>query len=314
MSELLAAFLLFVAITLVFLGLALPRFGRDPVEERLRQFAGSGVRTLEEIELQQPFSERVLKPLIRKLAELIQQQQAKRQGARKRESGMAAIQKKLNLAGNPYNWTPTDFLGVKAFAAIGLGGSLFFLMTAAGKFDFAIIGGGVAGLLGWFGPDLIVRSRTQARQKEIVKVMPDALDLLVISVEAGLGFDAAVSRLCQRSSNALTREFARAQAEMRVGRPRREALRDIVARTEVPDLANFIGAIIQAEQLGVSVAKVLTVQSEQMRTVRRQRAEQTAAQTPLKMMPVLALFIFPAICVIIMGPIWPTIAETGAGI
>jgi tight adherence protein C len=308
------AFILFLALVCIALGLALPRLGKDPVEERLKQFAGPAVRTLEEIELQQPFAERVLKPLVRKLAEAIQQQQAKRQGAKKRESGMAAIQKQLNLAGNPYNWTPTDYLGTKAFAGLGLGCGLFFLMTAAGKFDMALISGGVAGALGWFGPDLIIHSKTQQRQKEIVRSMPDALDLLVISVEAGLGFDSAVSRLCQRSNNALTREFARAQAEMRVGRQRREALRDIIARTEVPDLSNFIGAVIQAEQLGVSVSKVLTIQSEQMRTIRRQRAEQTAAQTPLKMLPVLALFIFPAICIIIMGPIWPTVAESGAGI
>lgn len=313
MPPLLMAFLIFVAALLVAFGLALPKLGRDPVEERLKQFAPRS-KTLEEIELQQPFSERVLKPLFRKLAEGLQEAQAKRQGAKKRESGMAVIQHRLNLAGNPYNWTPTDFLGVKAFATMALGGTLFFLFAAGGKMEFAIPGAGVAALLGWFGPDMMLKSRTDARQKEVIKAMPDALDLLVISVEAGLGFDAAVARLCQKTDNALTREFARAQAEMRVGRPRREALKDIVTRTEVQDLANFISAIIQAEQLGVSVAKVLNIQSDQMRTVRRQRAEQTAAQAPLKMIPVLALFIFPALCIIIMGPIWPTVAETGAGI
>lgn len=314
MPPFLLAFLLFAAVVLVFVGLAIPRLGKDPIAERLKQFAGPIVQSLEEIELQQPFSERVLKPLIRMLAEGIQKQQAKREGTKKRESGMAAIQKKLNLAGNPYNWTPTDFLGVKAFAAIALGGGLSFLMVAAGKFELAIGAAVVCGLGGWFGPDLMVKSKTDVRQKAITRAMPDALDLLVISVEAGLGFDSAVSRLCQRANNALTREFMRAQSEMRVGRARRDALREIVNRTEVPDLANFIGAIIQAEQLGVSVSKVLTIQSEQMRMVRRQRAEQAAATTPLKMMPVLAIFIFPAICIIIMGPIWPTVAETGASV
>ncbi|MBI4492343.1 MAG: type II secretion system F family protein [Chloroflexi bacterium] len=313
MSPLLAAFILFVGIVLLFLGVVLPYLGRDPVEERLRQLIPRS-QTLEEIELQQPFSERVLKPLIRKLSEALLRMQTRRQGVKKRESGMAAVQRRLNLAGNPYNWTPTDFLGVKAFAALALGGALFFLMTAGGKVGMAIPAAAVAGLLGWFGPDMMLYSKTGARQKEVVKGMPDALDLLVISVEAGLGFDAAVARLCQKSDNALTREFARAQAEMRVGRPRREAMKDIVSRTEVPDLANFISAIIQAEQLGVSVSRVLSIQSDQMRTVRRQRAEQTAAQAPLKMIPVLALFIFPALCIIILGPIWPTIVESGAGV
>lgn len=312
MSPFLIFALMFAAIVLVFLGLALPRFSRDPVEARLAAFAVARPTTLEEIELQQPFSERVLKPLVRKLSETVVKAQSRKQTQVKKENSLAAIQKKLNLAGNPYNWTPSDYLGVKAFAALAVGGVLFFLLTLAGKPALAIPAGGGGALIGWFIPDLLLRSKTGARQHEIVRAMPDALDLLVISVEAGLGFDAAMARLVQKSNNALTREFGRAQAEMRVGRPRKEALKDIVERTEVSDLSNFIGAIIQAEQLGVSVAKVLKVQTDQMRTVRRQRAEQQAATAPLKMIPVLALFIFPALCVVILGPIWPTVSSVGA--
>jgi tight adherence protein C len=134
----------------------------------------------------------------------------------------------------------------------------------------------------------------------------------VISVEAGLGLDSAIQRLVEKKDDALAAEFARVLAEMRVGRSRRDALKDMVLRTQVPDLSNFVGAILQAEQLGVSVTKVLSVQADQMRVLRRQRAEEKAAQLQLKLIFPLAIFIFPALCVVIMGPIWPTIAATNA--
>ncbi len=315
MSPLLIALLAFAGTILVFVGLYLPRSGRDVVAERLAGFTRKAT-SLEELELQQPFSERVLRPLIRQLAEgMDRYQQSRAKGtpeAQTQSSAMEAVQLKLALAGNPYNWTPADYLGTKAFAGLVLGGALFFLMTIGGQagpaFVFAAVGAG----FGWFGPDLILRSRTQARQKAIQRALPDALDLLVISVEAGLGFDAALQRMVDKKDNPLTREFARVLAEMRVGRSRRDALKDMVNRTQVPDLNNFVGALLQAESLGVSVTRVLSVQAEQMRTVRRQRAEEQAAQLQLKMLFPLAFFIFPALCIVIMGPIWPTIAAVNA--
>jgi tight adherence protein C len=298
---------------LIVAGLYLPTTGKDVIAERLAAF-NQRPRSLEEIELQQPFSERVLRPFIRQLAEALSRvQQARSKNSRDTQlKGMEAIQRKLALAGNPYRWTPADYLGVKAFAALVLGGVLFFLMTIGGNPGYAFVFGGVGVAFGWFGPELLLRSKTQRRQKQIQRALPDALDLLVISVEAGLGFDAAIQRLVDKREDALATEFARVLAEMRVGRSRRDALKDMVLRTQVPDLNNFVGAILQAEQLGVSVTKVLTVQAEQMRTVRRQRAEEKAAQLQLKLIFPLAIFIFPALCVVIMGPIWPTLANTNA--
>jgi tight adherence protein C len=298
---------------LVVAGLYLPRTGKDVVAERLAAF-NQRPRSLEEIELQQPFTERVLRPFIRQLADALSRfQQARSKNPKDTQiKGMEAIQRKLALAGNPYRWTPADYLGIKAFAALVLGGVLFFLMTIGGDPGYAVIFGAVGAAFGWFGPELLLRSKTQARQKQIQRALPDALDLLVISVEAGLGFDAAIQRLVDKRSDALATEFARVLAEMRVGRSRRDALKDMVLRTQVPDLNNFVGAILQAEQLGVSVTRVLTVQAEQMRTVRRQRAEEKAAQLQLKLIFPLAIFIFPALCVVIMGPIWPTMAATNA--
>jgi tight adherence protein C len=307
------ALLAAAGIALVVGGLYLPTSGKDVIAERLAAF-NQRPRSLEEIELRQPFSERVLRPFIRQLADALNRFQQARSKNRTdtQVKGMEAIQRKLALAGNPYRWTPADYLGIKAFAALVLGGVLFFLMTIGGNSGYAFIFGGIGVAFGWFGPDLLLRSKTQARQKQIQRALPDALDLLVISVEAGLGFDAAIQRLVDKRSDALATEFARVLAEMRVGRSRRDALKDMVLRTQVPDLNNFVGAILQAEQLGVSVTKVLTVQAEQMRVVRRQRAEEKAAQLQLKLIFPLAIFIFPALCVVIMGPIWPTMARSNA--
>ena len=296
------------------MGIYLPRTGKDIVAERLAAF-NQRPRSLEEIELQQPFTERVIRPFIRQLADAMsrfQRARSKNTTTSDGVKGFEAIQRKLALAGNPYRWTPSDYLGMKAFAALVLGGLLFFLMTLGGEPGYAFLFGGVGAGFGWFGPELLLRSKTQARQKQIQRALPDALDLLVISVEAGLGFDAAIQRLVEKKDDALATEFARVLAEMRVGRSRRDALKDLVLRTQVPDLNNFVGAILQAEQLGVSVTKVLTVQAEQMRVVRRQRAEEKAAQLQLKLIFPLAIFIFPALCVVIMGPIWPTMANTNA--
>lgn len=300
-------------VVLLFVGLYLPHTGKDVIAERLAAF-NQKPRSLEEMELQQPFTERVLRPFIRQLAEgLSRFQQSRSKNPKDTQiKGMEAIQRKLALAGNPYRWTPADYLGIKVFAALVLGGLLFFFMTIGGAPGWAFVFGGVGALFGWFGPDLLLRSKTQARQKQIQRGLPDALDLLVISVEAGLGFDAAIQRLVDKRDDALATEFARVLAEMRVGRSRRDALKDMVLRTQVPDLNNFVGAILQAEQLGVSVTKVLAVQADQMRVVRRQRAEEKAAQLQLKLIFPLAIFIFPALCVVIMGPIWPTMAHSNA--
>src|SRR5262249_49347925 len=133
----------------------------------------------------------------------------------------------------------------------------------------AILFGAGGALVGFFLPELYLNQKIRKRQHDIQRSLPDAMDLLVICVEAGLGFDGALLRLVQKTDNDLAHEFARVLQEMRVGRSRREALRDCITRTQVPDLANFIAALIQAEQLGVSVTQVLAVQADQMRTIRR---------------------------------------------
>ncbi len=270
----------------------------DPVQARLTQLGTMQAKNLEELELQAPFLERTLRPLAARLSGTM---------ARVTSTSFTdRTEKRLALAGNPGDLRVADWLGIKAIAAI-IGAILFFfLFVVAGVMGFPFVIGlvmtGVGGLFGYTIPEFWLGGRVKKRQKLILLMIPDALDLLTISVRAGLGFDAALGRVVEKLKGPLTDEFRRALAEVRVGKARREALRDIVPRTEVPPLTNFIGAIIQAEQLGVSISKVLQVQSEQLRIERRQRAEEAAAKAPIKMLFPLVGCIFPSLFIVILGP------------
>jgi tight adherence protein C len=156
--------------------------------------------------------------------------------------------------------------------------------------------------LGYFLPVLWLGSKITRRQNEIVKQLPDALDLLTICVEAGLGFDQGVQKVVAKSDNELSRGFNRYLQEVRLGKIRREALQNMAKRMEVPDVTSFIAAIVQADQLGVSMAKILRIQSDQMRVRRRQRAEQKAHQAPIKMLFPMVFLIFPSIFIVLLGP------------
>jgi tight adherence protein C len=305
--SILLAILIAGAICLIIVGAMMPHMGRDAVAARLETFA-QRPRSLEEMELEQPFSERVLRPIIQRLSVVGQRFRRKpAQTPRDKESSVDKTRKRLVLAGNPNRWTEADWLGVKLFVALcaaGIGGLLMMLVNVS----FLLLGALGGGVVGFMLPEFWLGQKIRARQKEITRALPDAMDLLVISVEAGLGFDAALARVVAKSDNALTREFARMMAEMRVGRPRREALKEMIARTDVDDLTNFVSALVQAETLGVSVVQVLVVQADQMRTIRRQRAEEQAQQAPLKMLFPMMGFIFPALCIMILGPLWPAIS------
>jgi len=157
-------------------------------------------------------------------------------------------------------------------------------------------------VLGFYIPELLLTSRIQRRQHEVRKAMPDALDLLTICVEAGLGFDAAMAKVAEKWDNELSLAFGRALREMQLGKLRREALKDMADRIGISEMTSFVAAVIQSEQLGVSMAKVLRIQSDQMRVRRRQLAEEEAHKAPIKMLIPLALLIFPSICIVLMTP------------
>lgn len=285
------------AILMIVLGLA-GSAPVDPVQARLTQLGTMQAKNLEELELQAPFLERTLRPLAAALSGRMSRMAS--------SSFQEKAEKRLALAGNPGNLRVADWLGIKAVAAV-IGGILFiFLFGVVGVLDLPAVLRllmGVIGLLfGYTIPEFWLGGRVKKRQHAILLQIPDTLDLLTISVRAGLGFDAALGKVVEKLEGPLVDEFRRALAEVRVGKARREALRDIVPRTEVGPLTNFIGAIIQAEQLGVSISKVLQVQSEQLRIERRQRAEEMAAKAPIKMLFPLVGCIFPSLFIVILGP------------
>ncbi len=284
-----------LAVLLIILGLT-TRPPVDPVQARLDQLGSMQAKNLEELELQQPFLERTLRPLASQLSARVSRMTS--------QSFAETTERRLALAGNPGDLRVADWLGIKAVGVV-VAAILFFLL-----FTFLISTGwplnlvlaAAGGVIGYIAPEFWLGGRVRKRQKAILLGIPDALDLLTISVRAGLGFDAALGKVVEKMKGPLVDEFRRALAEVRVGKPRRDALRDIIPRTEVPALTNFVGAIIQAEQLGVSISKVLQVQSEQLRIERRQRAEEQAAKAPIKMLFPLVGCIFPSLFIVILGP------------
>ena len=293
------------SVIIIFVGLG-SRRSVGVVEERLGEFGTRSVMTLEEIELSEPFSDRIIKPVLRTIANAFARLTPR--------SNLENIQHNLDLAGNPYGWTPMEFTGVRSAAAVlcvGLAFALTFL--AHSPLRNRILATAVGGAFGYFLPTVWLTLKIRTRQANILKALPDALDLLTISVEAGLGFDAAMTKVTEKWTNELSQAFTRVLIEIQMGTLRRDALRAMASRSGVPDLTSFVAAIIQADQLGVSLARVLHIQSEQMRIRRRQRAEELAHTAPIKMMVPLVFLVFPALFVVLLGPAIPSLRSAFGG-
>lgn len=274
----------------------------DTIGDRLSQFT-ERTMTLSELELQQPFSQRVLIPISRSILSKLGKYGPKQSAERLRLS--------IQQAGNPGNLTPVMFSGIRmALAAMLL--VIFGLVTfgqgmeAPRAMMYTAIGAG----LGYLMPGMWLGQQIKKRKKNIIKALPDALDLLTISVEAGLAFDSAMQRVGEKWDNELSREFRRVLTDTRLGRARRDALKDMAARTGVDDVQSFTAAVIQAEQLGVSIGKILRIQADQMRIRRRQRAEEAAHKAPIKMLIPMAFLIFPSLFVVILGPAVPRLMSS----
>jgi tight adherence protein C len=303
-SEVIIAAIAAAAVLLITYGLA-ARPGKDTVQTRLEQLVVQP-KTLEEFELQQPFFERVIRPVVKRLAQL---------GRRGDQGGIVArTDARLEKAGYPGGLRGADWMGVKILGAI-IGAILFFVLglVLLHQPAMGILAGVVGIMFGFIGPEFWLGRRIQGRSMAMILQLPDALDLLTISVEAGLGFDAALAKVVEKMQGPLVDEFRQALAEIRMGRTRRDALRDVAKRADAQAINNFIGAIVQAEQLGVPIAKVLQIQSQQLRIERRQRAEEAAAKAPVKMLFPMVGCIFPTIFIVILGPAIITVIK-GVGI
>jgi tight adherence protein C len=278
---------------------------RDPLQERLAQFGESELPdSLEEIELSLPFRDRVLIPALRTVANITTSFTPEKQ--------LEETRKMIELAGMAGSMDARMFFAMRIAATLGLGLGAFFVffVMSANSNGLIYTAGGAA--LGYFFPVLWISSKISKRQDGILKSLPDALDLLTICVEAGLGFDQAMGKVYEKWDNDLAIGFGRVLREIQLGKLRREALRDMSDRMGVPDVTSFTAAVIQADQLGVSMTKILRVQADQMRVKRRQRAQEKAHQAPVKMMIPMVLLIFPSLWIVLLGPAILMLLTSGA--
>lgn len=294
------AVLVGVAILLIWAAFA-PARRAPPVDARLDDYL---LRTdiVVETEMQRPFGQRVLWPGMRRFLGLL--------GRIAPKPNAAGTQLLLQQAGQPGGLSPLDFFGLRLLSGLLIAGGTFVVFSPRQSLSTTMLYTAVIGGLGYFLPLFWLRGRASARQSTIQRALPDALDMLTIGVEAGLGFESAMLRVGEQWDNPLTREFRRAVGEMRVGTSREEALQRMAARSGVPDLSTFVAVLVQSSQLGVSIAQVLHTQAEQMRLKRRQRAEELARQAAIKMLFPLVFCIFPALFVVLLGPAVPVIQNT----
>ena len=249
--------------------------------------------------------ERVVEPVLRRMLQSL--------GRLSPSKATEELNQRLTLAGRPGKLSATDFLGLR-------------ILLAAGGFGLGILAGRLGGspqlgllapifgvLVGYQAPFYWLRSRIRSRKDLIQRALPDALDMLTICVEAGLAFESSMQRVSSQWKGPLSDEFARVVAEIRLGVPRPQALRRFSGRCGVDDVTSFVAVLVQADSMGTSVSQVLHSQSEQMRVLRRQRAEEKANKAPIKIIMAMLMFIFPALFVIILGPAVPRIIEAFSG-
>jgi tight adherence protein C len=264
------------------------------VEERLQTYGGLKPLTIEEAELQVPFAQRFLRPAIARVGKALS-------GSTPAKARQTLLNQ-LDLAGHPFNLSPDDFGAVRLFAAAVMAAVGLLLGLLLANLVYLVISIAIGGILGYYLPVIWLKQKVDARRLEIQKNLPDAMDLMVIAVDAGLAFDAALTRVTEKYHNALSAEFAKMLREVSLGRPRSEAMDDLGRSSGVDDLHNFIQAVIQSEQFGTGIGKILRIQADEMRRKRRQRAQEKAAQATLKMMLPMVGCIFPTLWIVLLGP------------
>ncbi|KJS88565.1 MAG: hypothetical protein JM58_00750 [Peptococcaceae bacterium BICA1-8] len=267
---------------------------RLKIQSRLKNITTEKQKARELIdELQRPFMDRIVRPFLNSLSSFTR----KLMPDKKRTN----LEKKLLLSGNPGGLSSTEFLSLHYTIAV-IVGVTGYLVAFLGNSGLNVMAALIGVIFGYIIVDMYLNIRINYRQTEMTKGLPDVLDLLTVSVEAGLGFDAALQRVVQKTKGPISIEFSKTLQEIKMGKQRKEALRDLGFRTGVEDLNTFISAIVQADQLGVSIGNVLRIQSEQMRSKRRQRIEEKAMKAPIKMLIPMVLFIFPTIFIVLLGP------------
>lgn len=246
-------------------------------------------------ELDGSFKDRVLFPLLAR---------AQRMGSRLTPEGASdRFREKLEKAGNPFGWTVDRVMAGKVVGFVAALVLTTFLGLLMGLGFLPMLGLVVLGsLAGYMAPNMYLHQQTYDRSEKLARALPDAIDLLTISVESGLGFDAACAQVARNTDGPLSEEFARMLQEMQIGRGRSEALRSMADRTNLPDLRSFVSAMVQADAFGIPVGQVLRVQSSEIRVKRRQWAEEKAQQVPVKILVPLIFCILPCLFIVVLGP------------
>src|SRR5215469_8395056 len=266
----------------------------DVVEGRLRVYETGLPLTVGELELRQPFVDRVIRPALKRLGQFVERSMP--------EKVRQQIYTDLIVAGRPGGMSAGDFIAVRyvlagLFAALGI---LIGLIAQSGVILAVAVA--VGAVIGLYAPMYWLRFRLNSRREEIRADLPDVIDVLVVCVEAGLTFEAAMEKVVEKFDHGLAEEFGRVMQEMRLGRPRLDALNDMGARTGVEELNNFVQAIIQSDQLGSPIGKILRIQSDEMRLRRMVLAQERGARASLKMLLPMLGCSFPTLWVILLGP------------
>lgn len=273
---------------------------RSRVDERMAAYVAPPVHPTQRKDDRPSFRARALVPAVAWLARMVGNLLPDRQIER--------IRTHMALAGMPYSRQLTQFLAAKAGLAIGAALLTSLYLLPSGESLLKTLGLALAaGALGFYLPGLWLARRIAHRRRQISRALPDALDLLSISVSAGLGFDGAMLEVVQRWKNPLGDEFAAVLRDLKFGKARRDALRELAERTGVEDVTDFVAAVIQADELGTPIKETLQIQAEQMRVRRRHRAEELARKATIKMLIPMAIFIFPAMFIVLVGPAVPSL-------
>lgn len=296
--QLVASALVFVSIALLTGVILLSVFSEErSVARALRRVSDWESQQAQAAEpLLQPFAQRVVGPVGTKISSAVSSAMP--------ANARAAVQHKIDLAGNPNGLTPDGVVAWRIGGGVGgaVLGLLIVLVFHTGFSIVSLIVFGALFALGLFGIDLYLSQTGQRRQQAIQRSLPDMLDMLTISVQAGLGFDMALAKLVRTTDGPLSYEFARMLNEVQAGVARRDALRHLADRTNVPEVNNFVVAMVQADIFGVSISGILREQSNELRTRRRQRAEEQAQKAPVKIVFPVIVCILPATLMVILGP------------
>ncbi|SHM42572.1 tight adherence protein C [Caldanaerovirga acetigignens] len=264
-------------------------------KKRLEEIVGTSPVPIREVELSVPIFRRVFKPILKNTARF-----AVRLLPLFDEE---VLTKKLVEAGRPYNLSPREFVALKFLLSGFLGVAIYLgLEITAFPVIQHLALSALGGLGGWLLPDAFLNSLIKKRKENVEKELPEVLDLITVCIEAGLGFDGAMTKVVEKYSGILSEEMSQVLSEVRMGKPRREALRKMAERLDVDDLSSFVSSVIMAEQLGISMGNVMRVQSREVRNKRRQRIQEAVMKAPIKMLIPIAVFIFPSLFIILLGP------------